>query len=408
MGAPSAFPMTGPPRHPEPVLTRRQRLDALTWLWAAATSDGPFGPDPEPELWIDLPTLAEGHGLAALTLGAAREHSGAADPRTRNGLVRLEDAAERTRARGRRLAGDQAALDAAFDRAGLPAVWLKGSWILEAGLYPDPSMRPRADLDLYLPEPLWDRAAPVLAGLGYRPAQRSWKHAVWLGADHQLVDLRGEHPANPRPVEVHPRLVEGFRGLRLDLDRDAPRPPDRRLPPGLALAQLAAHATVGMLERRLRLVQLLDLALLAGRLAPEELARVADIGRRPGAARFLWPSLALTAGLAPSPSLDSLAAGLAGRVATPLRRWLTVQDIDTLSWPGRRDARRDLLEIPAIWPRGPAEQAMVWRSILAPPPSSLADRYPELAAEGRRTAMFLRHLGFTFRQAARRWRQRSR
>lgn len=408
MGAPSAFPVTEPPRHPAPRLDRRERLEALAWLWAAVEPARPAPTPPSPDLWRDLPTLAEGHGLAALAIDAARARSTGMDPVVLEGLARLEDAAKRTVARGRRLADEQAALDAALDRAELPGVWLKGSWFSGEAVYPDPLLRPRADLDLYLPEALWGRAAAVLEGLGYRPAQRSWKHAVWLSADHQVVDLRGEHPSNPRPVELHPHLGEGFRGLRLDLDADAPRPPARRLSSGVALTHLAAHATVSMLERRLRLVQLLDLALLARRLAPEDEARTTMIGSRPGAARFLWPSLALTARLSPSPALQRLVAALEPGVAAPLRRWLDAQDVDLLSWPGRDDARRPLLEIPGIWPAGAAEQATVWRAILAPPPELLADRYPELAAEGRRTAMVLRHLGFTARQAARRWRQRPR
>lgn len=408
MGAPSAFPVTEPPRHPAPRLERRERLEALAWLWAAVGPECPPPPAPPPALWRDLPTLAEGHGLAALALTAARAGTTGLDGQALEGLARLEDAAARTVARGRRLAEEQAALDAALDRAELPGVWLKGSWLSGEAVYPDPLLRPRADLDLYLPEARWGRAATVLEGLGYRPAQRSWKHAVWLSADHQVVDLRGEHPANPRPVELHPHLGEGFRGLRLDLDADAPRPPARRLSPGVALTHLAAHATVSMLERRLRLLQLLDLALLGRRLAPADEATAATIGSRPGAARFLWPSLALTARLSPSPALQRLVAALETGVAAPLRRWLDAQDLDLLSWPGRGDARRPLLEIPAIWPTGAAEQATVWRAILAPPPELLADRYPELAAEGRRKAMVLRHLGFTIRQAAYRWRQRPR
>jgi hypothetical protein len=397
------------PRHPLPTLDRSGRQDLLAWLWWAAAAR-PQATRPAglaPAQWRDLATLAEGHGLAAFVVAAAREWADTTDAAVVDGLARLEDAAARTLARGRLLAREQAALDEALRRRRLPFAWLKGGALIGTDLYAEPAARPRADLDLYLPEAFWPGATDALRALGYRAAQRSWKHAVWQNADHRVVDLRGEHPDNPRCVELHPWLGEGFRGLRLDLGWALyPLRPAHPLPPGLALAHLAAHATVAMLERRLRLVQLLDLATLAERLDDDALAQAAGIGARPGAARFLWPSLALTARLAPSPGLLRLLPDLASRASDRLRQWLAAEDLDRLSWPGRESAARSLLEIPRVWPETSAERLTVWRSILLPPPDLLADRYPDLAAEGRHGAMFIRHLGFTMALARRRWRRR--
>ncbi|MBK7779986.1 MAG: nucleotidyltransferase family protein [Ardenticatenia bacterium] len=409
--APFSLPMTQLPRHPPTVLDGPARRALLSWLWAAAQPDPRRWPPapPPPMAWSDLATLAEGHGLAAMVLEAAQAQADPAEALVSQGLARLMDAADRTLTRGRRLATEQATLEKALLRQGLPFAWLKGGWLTEASLYPDPAARPRADLDLFAPEPFWPGLAEVLQGLGYRAAQRSWKHAVWLNADHRVVDLRGEHPDNPRTVEVHAWLGEGFRGLRLDLSAEvAPLRPAQHLTRGLALAHLAAHTSVAMLERRLRLVQLMDLALLADQLRSEDLEQLRGIGSRRHAARFLWPSLALTARLAPAPALRQLVAALEPAVSGDLRGWLATQDVDGLSWPGRDAARRPLLEIPRIWPADHAELLTVWRSILLPPPELLADRYPELAAEGRHVAMFVRHLGFTLRRAVRRWRQRPR
>ena len=248
--APFSLPMTQLPRHPPTVLDGPARRALLSWLWAAAQSDPRRWPPapPPPMAWSDLATLAEGHGLAAMVLEAAQAQSDPAEALVSQGLARLMDAADRTLTRGWRLATEQATLEKALLRQGLPFAWLKGGWLTEASLYPDPAARPRADLDLFVPETFWPGVAEVLQGLGYRAAQRSWKHAVWLNADHRVVDLRGEHPDNPRTVEVHAWLGEGFRGLRLDLSAEvAPLRPAQHLTRGLALAHLAAHTSVAQL-----------------------------------------------------------------------------------------------------------------------------------------------------------------
>ncbi len=429
-GAPHGAPFSLPvaplpealPRHPAPRLGPQGRRDLLTWLWRAAV--GPL-PDPlplqAPAAWADLPALAEGHGLAALVLheaervvdrqggrgpGGRAEQSAAAE-----GLARLSDAADRTLRRGGVLAEDLGRLEAAFVRAEVDALWLKGSHLLREGLYRPPAGRPMADLDVFVPPRHWPAAAGCLRALGYRTGARSWKHQLWRGEDHRVVDLRGEHPDNPRPVEVHGVLGEAFRGLSLTLDPAgssvADARPGRRLLPGAAFLLLAAHSTVSLLERRLRLVQLLDLLRLAARLVQQDWAWIGAHAAGPGRARFVWPSLAIVERLEPGCFPDAPFAAIAQACPLALRRWTIDQPLDSLCWPGSREARRAFLEMPRIWPIGLKEQARFWQTVLLPEPSRLADRYPDLAERGRVDLMFLRHAGFTWSQLRRRWQQRA-
>lgn len=418
-------PKSDPPSPDPPLPVHRQlrssaqgRSRLTTWLLRIAlqSGEGRSGLEPASEaaaidlpsddgiVVADLPALAEGHGLACLV--APRLSRILAEPERRA----LHDAAARCRARDARLHRDQTALDAAIAARGLTHLWLKGAWLVGA-CYPPPACRPRADLDLLVPAGDLPAMADLLHTLGYRPTSQTWKHQVWLRPDNRsVVDLRGEHPDNPRPVELHGRLVEAFRGISLVLDADAAlaRGADALAGPcrALGMVHLCAHLTVDMLSRRARGMQLVDLARLAPRLDAEDWKRVCELGGGRHSARFVWPALALAARHAPAALPAGVLDELAGALRPELRAWLETVDLDALSRFGRKDRRRALLEVPSIWPIDGSERRRVWRAILWPGRWELADRYPSLSASRLWRLAQLRHLGFSARTLARRWRLR--
>jgi hypothetical protein len=246
--------------------------------------------------------------------------------------------------------------------------------------------------------------AAALESLGYAPAGRTWKHARYLRPSNaKVVDVRGEHPDNPRPVEIHPRVVESFRGIAFDLtDRlDASGQTAGDAP---MVLHLVAHATVDALSRRCRLVQLLDIAQLAPTLSRADWERLGRMAEEDP--RFAWPALALAAAWLAAPVPEDLLARLEASVSARLRAWVARADPDGISRLGRDRARRPLLEVPTMWPQSHAERLRVWRYILWPSRDELADRDPESPNAPKWPRQYWRHMVYNGRLMARRLRQR--
>jgi len=347
-------------------------------------------PPDDLRLWSALPALAEGHGVAALV---APTLAPLAPPDIAR---RLADAAERTLARGRRLAADVALVGDALAAAGIPYALLKG--LGPAGrLYDPPAARPAADIDLLVRPGDVDAVARVLTSLGYEEDHRTWRHRVYVRPDNAaVVDRRGEHPDNPRPVEVHDWLGEAFRGITWDFTAAvALDHPGTELPAATAMAHLAAHATADALGRRLRLIQLADLARLARRMGEADWEDLAGLGGSRYAARFVWPALALADRVVgariPMQEPTGIVEAMGHAVRPELRAWVDGVDLDALGYFGRDAARRAMGEIPAVWPISARERVMVWRFIMLPARWQLADRYPRLAGSWAWPWMYVRH-----------------
>jgi hypothetical protein len=168
--------------------------------------------------------------------------------------------------------------------AGIEVMPLKGA-LLTTMDRAHATARPMADLDL-LVHPA-DRAGigAILVGLGYRhllEANPRPTHDVFLDpGGGRVVSFDGEHPDNPRRVEVHVEVKRHLWGWVDDDDLTAALWAGARtgeilgeraaIPRNEALfAHLAIHASSDLLSRRGRLVQWLDLgsmAPLAGDLA---------------------------------------------------------------------------------------------------------------------------------------------
>ena len=229
--------------------------------------------------------------------------------------------------RGKRLLEDLGALGGVARRAGLPLIPLKGAY-LASERYRDLSLRPAADIDLLAPGDTFEPWGRLLVSEGYVLANESWKNRVYVRPGHREPAGFGEHPDNPRPVELHQRVRERFLGRTIDFtDVLTARLTDgfvggaiaARLPDDSALAlHLFAHAAPAAIGRGLRLIQLVDFSHLSTR---ADTAGV--LQERLGEAA--WGLAALIEKGLPGALPDSLRAALALAPPSPRRQrlWLS-------------------------------------------------------------------------------------
>jgi hypothetical protein len=177
----------------------------------------------------------------------------------------------------------------------------------------------------------------VLGSLGYGHApERNPRptHDVFLDpGGGRVVSTDGEHPDNPRRVELHTAVRDHLWGWVDDVDELTPLlwAGARRgevlghgvlLPDVNALfAHLAIHASSDLLSGRGRLVQWLDLATVGGSIDPSDLLRIPH-------PRQAYPALRLAARAQPR-SMGSLElGGLEASMPERLVRWAASVPLD--------------------------------------------------------------------------------
>ena len=341
---------------------------------------------------LELMRLIEGHGIAALILGALPKESmseelGAA----------IQDLLNRMRERHQALEADRERVEALLDERQIGYALIKSS-VYAKDLYREAFYRPRADMD-YLVNP--DQVAEArsgLASLAYIHEQSSWKHSRLLrDQDMQIVDGRGEHANNPRPLEIHAALSEMYRGIEIQLPigRSLGSIDPLMQEDWIILAHIASHTSVDLLSRKLRIIQLADLRRMVDHFGEETFEALAAWAENAHRARFIWPALHLAcryAGLVDPPWLQAI-----GRCCRPaLCRFVQNADIDELSYFGRSDRQRDFLETWRIWPISKREMLRICRFALLPPRLVLADRYPD-HSEHSLAHIYVRHLRFNLK-----------
>jgi hypothetical protein len=339
---------------------------------AAADAGRPTGTLPG----LALRRLITAHGLASFLVRdpmAAAAVAVSATPDDLRSWLELQD--ERNRLRIGRLLDELAAALRAFAAVGLRVMPLKGA-ILATRPGSDPFRRPMADLDLLVRPGDRDAARSTLTSLGYRRRpernRRPTHDTFELPGNDRVVAVDGEHPDNPRRIELHTEVrrhlwtwvedddLTGFlwagavEGTVLGELAILPLAPALR-------AHLAIHAASDLLMARGRLVQWLDLAEVAGGLADAA-------GRAPGIdpfdplelagvphPRLVYPALRLAArrlaGRLPPDAMPGLAA-LEARVPVRLARWAEHVPLDTRAGlQAGRSAPGDVSTLGARWTR---------------------------------------------------------
>jgi hypothetical protein len=199
-----------------------------------------------------------------------------------------------------------------------------------------------------------------------------------------VVDWEGDHPANPRGLDLHTRLEERFWGIRFDMTADAwqaCRPaelqgaPALELEPWALLQHLAIHATGDAISRRLRLIHLIDIANVAPDVSEDGWQRLVAGARERREQRYVYPALALAARHgAPIPGqvLERLKAGVHAELALFI-------DCVTLEQLSFCNAAPTTIGEKLLWFRPGAERLRALRHMALPDPRELGHWYPKLA-----------------------------
>lgn len=264
----------------------------------------------------------------------------------------------------------------------LPVMPLKGS-ILSTAYYAEAALRPMADLDLLIRPEDFSPAAQLLGQLGYQQEVVHWKHTEFSRPDNrQIVSTAGEHPDNPRRLEIHLHCRESFGGPLVELTelmwRNAM--PESLLGEPVLLPQpdvlwlhLLVHATYHLWQGKGRLLHLVDLTLLLPHLS-DPLALLNSVE-----ARFTYPSLVLLKKYFPTTLDNFLLTSQQERVSPSFRRWAESRDLVNTSHLNPKPAGLYLLKALQFTEGRPREVAQALRFALLPSLEEIALDHPRLA-----------------------------
>lgn len=165
-------------------------------------------------------------------------------------------------------------LDAAAREAGIAVQILKGSALIEIGLYA-PGTRPMSDVDLLVRPEQFEMAGALIERLGYEPLAHAWKHREYIPVNAGDARAFGEHDGNPVKIDLHSRVAERLPRREVDITGRISRLGDAA---GLAsypsmgalMLHLLIHASGNLCVYCIRLIHLHDIAKLAPRLAPQD------------------------------------------------------------------------------------------------------------------------------------------
>ena len=315
---------------------------------------GLAAPGAERPAWSELewrlaPAVAAMHGISPLLAGVLRWQG---PPHWASFLAEQR---RHTLLRQQRIEELLATIDERSRSAGIAIVALKGVALQMAGVY-DAGERPMADLDLLVRPADAQAAVAVLLALSYRDAGTTWKHQGFEPPNAARCPVLGEHADNPIKVDLHHRIRERLPLTPTDLT-DIVFPPHAQ--PGLnaypraaaLLAHVLAHAAGTMISRGLRLIQLCDVARLAGRMSDADWE---DLVRLHGSGHRLWwatPPLMLAARYFPGTVPDSVLTHFERSCPWVLRRIVRRRTLADFSY-----SHLYIDPIPGIiWARSPAQ-----------------------------------------------------
>ena len=282
-------------------------------------------------------------------------------------------------------------LDAAVElidalRAGsIEAVPFKGA-LLAPLVYPDPTLRPLADLDILVPERDVSKGIATLERLGYAYYSRSAEDFLYLRGTRRSNVW---HPDNVQPVELHFRIREEYAGLAYDLSdavwSSAEKHPYWRGSEALApsppvlLHHLCAHMTSDLLIQRGKLMEIGDIQIVASRMTQEDWSSFLS-AVPPHGVRFVYPALAVTDRYAPGAIPEGVLSALRAHLTPALREWCERVTLAEASESNPRLRSGIGLGMARMLARSRAERARMWLRSFFPRRWNLVKRYPRLAA----------------------------
>ncbi len=355
--------------------TLSQLCDTIAnWL----TDPEPQNPGWSPEMWETFLFASLVHGVGPMLHGKLAETAWL-DKKVKNWL------AEQYLFNGQRLAKMHAELKAIlslFRLNNVKLMPLKGS-IISARFYPEPALRPMADLDLLIRPEDFERSAVLLAQLGYEQTVVHWKHTEFSRPDDRAVASRtGEHPDNPRGVELHLYCRETFGGPTIDLTdmmwdkarTDTLLDVETVLPSLEALwLHLLVHATYHLWQGKLRLIHLVDLWLLTPHISdPASVLQTVD-------ARYTYPALALSQRYFPLGLDKAILKTQAARLSASFCQWADSRDLVNTSYLNPRPPGLYFVKALRFTEGRPLEVIQTLRFSFLPSPQELALDHPRLA-----------------------------
>lgn len=263
-----------------------------------------------------------------------------------------------------------------LDTGGVRVTVLKGAHTGRI-CFPEPGLRPMADLDLLVAASDVSRAERVLRAAGYslvpgsrlaRPYRTNWRPP---NAPAVVRSFEVHNEDNPYTVDLHMSLDVNFFGvrtIRFDVPADmlvaAPWAGERAtaLAQPLLIAHLAVHASRGL--HNLTMIRLVELAVLLRRDAGRSFTwdELSALLRRYRAERFSYPAFELVERLAPG-AVDPAFRERLARAATPAQRKV----IDRVT-PATAQCQEDLsLDERFMWAATPFEYARRATHMLLPP-----------------------------------------
>jgi hypothetical protein len=341
----------------------------------------PQPPDWSPELWETFRFVCRVHGVA---------------PFLCERLVGCEWLEEATGAwlahqfdlnqqRIARMQADLKAILALFAANDLPLLPLKGS-ILTVEYYGQPGWRPMADLDLLIRSQDFAHSAELLGQLGYAQTVAHWKHTEFSKPENrQVISKEGEHPDNPRGLEIHCYCRETFGGPTIDLTEvmwGNAKPgwllgePAMRLKPEALWLHLLVHASYHLWQGKGRLIHLVDLAQVASQLTePAVFLNAVE-------ARFTFPALSLWHQYFPSPVNTRLLEQQRSRMSASFQAWVASLDLVNTSYLNPRPAGSYFGKALRFSEGRPQEVAQALRFAFLPSLAEIALDHPRLATSG--------------------------
>ncbi len=215
-------------------------------------------------------------------------------------------------------------------RAGVAPAILKGFHTTNV-YFPEPGVRPLADVDVYVVPELVARAEQALASADFHLGVNSARFkSDWYpgGEVRRIRSLEFWHSRSPWKVELHSALEFGTlirHGVQLESAMAVTEPwnalgiPLRVAPQPLLFVALAAHLSGELHSSRLlRLVELTFLIRRDSASGSLDWAHATDLLERTGAERFAYPALTLVEQLAPGtvdPALLALTVRRSTRIA---------------------------------------------------------------------------------------------
>jgi hypothetical protein len=288
-----------------------------------------------------------------------------------------------SRERTRRMLESGVELVKALADGGIKAVLLKGA-VMAANYYPDPLLRPLADLDLLIRPQDRNASVEVVRHLGYRFYSRSAEDVVFLRGERKRNIWAAD---NVQPVELHHRLTEEYAGVGYPLaeemwrhsrpqrfwqDQEALIPAHQAL-----LHHICAHATSDWLVQRGRLMHVDDIRKVTVHMEAADWSAF-QTAVAPQNARFVYPALAFAS--------KYYQIAVPGMVLSHLRNHCTP---DLLAWIDGTELADNSESNPTVrsgigfdmarrLSRSRLEIARFWLRSLLPRRWNLYKRYPRL------------------------------